>query len=71
MSEQDQGPMGRLSDEEEAQEPTSTTDGPATGGEEDAREGSPGSPHPTGEDFPHEAVRYDDPDRRRAPDAES
>ena len=68
MSEQDTGRMGRLSDEEEAQEPSSTTDGPAAEGELDPRQGSPGQPHPVGEDFPNEAVRYDDPNRRRDPD---
>jgi hypothetical protein len=70
MSEQDTGRMGRLSDEEEAREPSSTTDGPAAEGELDARQGSPGRPHPVGEDFPNEAVRYDDPERRRNPDQE-
>ncbi|HET6562134.1 MAG TPA: hypothetical protein VFG72_09685 [Marmoricola sp.] len=70
MSEQDTGRMGRLSDEEEAAEPSSTTDGPAAEGELDPRQGSPGKPHPVGEDFPNEAVRYDDPNRRRDPDAE-
>ncbi len=70
MSEQDTGRMGRLSDEEEAEEPSSTTDGPAARGEIDPAQGSPGRPHPTGEDFPNEAVRYDDPNRRREPDLE-
>jgi hypothetical protein len=64
MSEQDTGRGGRLSDEEEAQEPSSTTDGPAAEGELDPRQGSPGQPHPVGEDFPNEAVRYDEPDQR-------
>jgi hypothetical protein len=69
MSEQDER-LGRLSDEEEAQEPSDTTEGPAARGEDDPSQGSPGGPHPVGEDFPQEAVRYDDPDRRRNPEQE-
>ena len=70
MSEQDSERLGRFTDEEEAEEPSSTTDGPAARGELDPSQGSPGPAHPTGEDYPNEAVRYDDPERRRNPDQE-
>ncbi|WP_210443381.1 hypothetical protein [Nocardioides sp. SYSU D00065] len=56
--------LGRLDDAQEAAEPSSTTEGAAARGESDPAEGSPGPSHPTGEDFPHEAVRYDEPDER-------
>jgi hypothetical protein len=56
--------LGRLDDDQEAAEASSTTDGAAAGGDYDPAEGSPGAGHPTGEDFPDEAVRYDDPDER-------
>lgn len=56
---------GRLDDDAEAQEQSSTTDGPAADGEYDAAQGSPEGTHPTGEDFPAEAARYDEPDHRR------
>ena len=56
--------LGRLGDDQEAAEPSSTTDGAAAAGDYDPAEGSPGGGHPTGEDFPDEAVRYDDPDGR-------
>jgi hypothetical protein len=60
---------GRLDDDAEEREPSSTTDGPAADGEYDAAQGSPaGGPHPTGEDFPAEATRYDDPEHRRTPE---
>lgn len=59
--------LGRLDDEAEEREPSSTTDGPAAEGVYDPAQGSPGGTHPTGEDFPNEAVRYDDPDHRREP----
>ena len=62
------GHLGRLTHEEEAQEPSSTTDGAAAAGEYDPAEGSPGGGHPVGEDFPDEAVRYGETERRRAPD---
>jgi len=57
--------LGRLDDEQEAAETSSTTDGAAARGDYDPAEGSPGTSHPTGEDFPDEAVRYDEPDERR------
>jgi hypothetical protein len=57
--------LGRLEDEQEVAEPSSTTEGAAARGEYDPTEGSPGSSHPTGEDYPDEAVGYDDPDQRR------
>jgi hypothetical protein len=60
----DQGRLGRLDDEAEEQEPSSTTEGPAAEGQADAAQGSPGTAHPTGTDFPDEAVRYDEPDVR-------
>jgi hypothetical protein len=56
--------LGRLDDEAEERESSSTTDGPAAAGDFDPAQGSPGSGHPVGEDFPNEAVRYDDPDER-------
>ena len=56
--------LGRLDDGQEAAEPSSTTKGAAARGEYDPAEGSPGTDHPTGEDFPDEAVRFDDPDER-------
>jgi hypothetical protein len=62
---------GRLDDEAEEREPSSTTDGPAAEGEYDPAQGSPdGDPHPTGEDFPAEGTRYDDPEHRRTPEAD-
>ena len=60
--------LGRLDDDAKEREPSSTTDGPAARGEYDPAQGSPGGGHPTGEDYPDEAVRYDDPERRRTPD---
>lgn len=57
--------LGRLDDEQEDQETSSTTAGPAAAGEYDPGQGSPGQPHPTGEDHPEEATRYDDPEHRR------
>ena len=57
--------LGRLDDEQEASEPSSTTDGPAAEGELDPAQGSPGGGHPTGQSFPDEAVRYDESDRPR------
>ena len=57
--------LGRLDDEAEEQESSSTTDGPAAEGEYDPAQGSPGHPHPTGEDFPDEGVRYDEDERKR------
>jgi hypothetical protein len=65
MTEDSQGRMGRLDDEQEAAEPSSTTDGPAADGVDDPSQGSPGGLHPVGEDFPDEAVRYDEPGVRR------
>lgn len=49
--------LGRLDDTAEAQEPSSTTDGPAADGEYDPTQGSPGEAHPTGEGFPNEEKR--------------
>ena len=65
-------PRGHLTDEERDREPSSTTEGAAAEGEYDPAEGSPGNQHPTGEGYPHEAVRFDDPDRpdRHAPPAD-
>lgn len=56
--------LGRLDDEAEDRAPSSTTEGAAAEGEYDPAQGSPGAAHPTGEDFPDEAVRYDDPEQR-------
>jgi hypothetical protein len=62
----DDGPeqLGRLDDDQEAAEESSTTEGASARGDYDPAEGSPGTGHPTGEDYPDEAVRYDDPDSR-------
>jgi hypothetical protein len=57
--------LGRLDDEQEAREPSSTTDGAAAEGVLDPAQGSPGGGHPTGQDFPDEAVRYDEAQRPR------
>lgn len=78
MSTDEPEQLGRLDDEAEEQEPSSTTGGAAAEGEYDPAEGSPGHPgeesagragpgheHPTGEDFPAEATRYDAPEHRR------
>ena len=56
--------LGRLDDDQEAAEESSTTTGAAADGDYDPAEGSPGTGHPTGEEFPDEAVRYDEPDER-------
>lgn len=64
MTQDESEQTGRLDDEQEAAEQTSTTEGAAAEGEYDPAEGSPGSAHPVGEDFPDEAVRYDEPDER-------
>jgi hypothetical protein len=56
--------LGELDDDQEAAEESSTTEGAAARGEYDPAEGSPGAGHPTGEDFPDEAVRYDEPGER-------
>lgn len=65
MSTQDPEATGRVDDATEEQEPSSTTDGPAAAGRYDPAQGSPSGAHPTGEDFPDEATRYDDPAHRR------
>jgi len=65
MTEESQEGLGRLDDQQEAAEPSSTTDGPAAEGVDDPSQGSPGGGHPVGEDFPDEAVRYDEPDQHR------
>ncbi|HEU4567274.1 MAG TPA: hypothetical protein VFR99_04505 [Marmoricola sp.] len=44
---------------------SSTSEGAAAEGDYDPAQGSPGQDHPTGEDFPAEAARYDDPEHRR------
>lgn len=62
--------LGRLDDEQEEREPSSTTDGPAAEGEFDPSQGSPGGGHPTGQDFPDEGVRYGEPGRPRTPKQE-
>lgn len=61
--------LGRLDDDAEEQEPSSTTEGAAAEGDYDPGQGSPGQDHPTGEDFPAEASRFDEPEHRR-PDTE-
>jgi hypothetical protein len=64
MSQDGSEQLGRLDDEQKAAEESSTTEGAAARGEYDPAEGSPRPAHPVGEDFPDEAVRYDDPDER-------
>ncbi len=64
MTEDSPEQLGRLDDEQEAAEPSSTTEGAAARGEYDPAEGSAGGAHPVGEDYPDEAVRYDDPEQR-------
>lgn len=59
--------LGRLDDAEESSETSSTSEGAAAEGEYDAAQGSPsGGEHPTGEDYPDEAVRYDESGRPRS-----
>ena len=72
MTSGDQERLGRLDDEAEEQEPSSTTEGAAAEGDYDPAQGSPGQDHPVGEGYPDEAVRYDDPDHphRDAPPQE-
>jgi hypothetical protein len=53
--------LGHLDDDQEAAE-QSSDDGAAARGEYDPAQGSPEGAHPTGEGFPDEAVRYDDPE---------
>ncbi|MDQ4052475.1 MAG: hypothetical protein M3237_07210 [Actinomycetota bacterium] len=64
MSNRGQDERGRVDDAVEEREASSTTEGPAAEGEYDPAQGSPGAKHPTGEDFPDEAVRYDEPEER-------
>jgi len=48
MSSENPEQTGRLEDDAEDREPSSTTDGPAADGEYDPQQGSPDSgPHPT------------------------
>jgi hypothetical protein len=58
--------LGRLDDDQEAAEPSSTTEGAAAEGEYDPAQGSPGAEHAVGEDFPDEGTRYDEEQRRRS-----
>lgn len=52
--------FGRLDDQAEAEEPSSTRDGPAAAGEYDPKQGSPGHPHPRAhEGFSEEITHYD------------
>lgn len=58
-------PLGRVDDQtEDAAASSDAEGGAAAAGEYDAAEGSPAPAHPVGEDFPDEAVRYDDPEAR-------
>jgi hypothetical protein len=70
MTRNDDEGLGRLDDAAEEQETSSTTDGAAAEGEYDPAQGSPGTDHPTGEDFPDEAVRYDEPEGRPRADTQ-
>lgn len=56
--------LGRVDDEAEEREESSTTEGAAAAGEYDPGQGSPGPGHPTGEAYPDEATRFDDPEHR-------
>ena len=62
--------LGRLDDEAEDKDQSSTTEGPAAAGEYDPEQGSPGQDHPVGEDFPDEGVRYGEDGRPRSDTAE-
>ena len=62
----DEGQLGRLDDQAEAQEPSSTTEGAAAEGSYDPAQGSPAGEHPVGEGYPDEAVRYGDDQRPRS-----
>ena len=53
--------LGRLDDEQEAAEESSTTEGAAARGEADASEGSPGAAHPVGDDYPDQATPRSEP----------
>lgn len=71
MSNESPQHLGHLDDDAEEQESSSTTGGAAAEGEYDPAQGSPEGDHPTGEDFPDEATRYDEPRHRRPdPDGE-
>lgn len=61
---------GHLDDEAEQQQESSTTEGAAAAGKYDPAQGSPGPEHPTGEAFPDEAVRYDEPRQRGRADTQ-
>ena len=65
MSDPNTEHLGELDDEQEAAEPSSTTEGPAAEGDYDPAQGSPGGEHAVGEDYPEEATRYGDEERRR------
>jgi hypothetical protein len=66
MSTEGQDALGRLDDEAEEREPSSTTDGPAAEGRDDPTQGSPGShAHPVADSHPDEVTRYDAPTSRR------
>jgi hypothetical protein len=71
VSSQEPDGLGRLDDEAEAAEPSSTGDGPAAEGRYDPAQGSPGTDHPVGEAYPDEATRYDEDERRRSEQPES
>ena len=62
---------GRLDDEAEDREESSTTEGAAAQGEYDAAQGSPGDDHPVGEDFPDEGVRYGEDERARSTEGDA
>lgn len=65
-SNQDESELGRLDDDTEEQAESSTTEGAAAAGEYDPAQGSPDATHPAGENFPDEAVRYDEEERPRS-----
>ena len=55
MSQDGSEQLGRLDEEQEAAEPSSTTDGAAAAGDYDPAQGSPGGGHPTDKDLPDDA----------------
>jgi len=71
MSTGDSDARGRLDDEAEEREPSSTKDGAAAEGRYDPAQGSPSHHHPIGEAYPDEAVSYDDPEARPRSDGGS
>jgi len=66
VTSQDPGGLGRLDDDAEDAEPSSTDEGAAAAGRYDPAQGSPSGEHPVGTDYPDEATRYGEDERRRS-----